>query len=167
MSRLRRLETTGKIFFVTCNVAKSVKPLSAAERDLLLIIIGETRQRLHFRLFAYVVMPSHWHALILPAQGQTISAVMHAIKRNSALQINSHRGKTGSLWQARFFDRFLRRVADFHEAVTYIHTNPVRDSFTSELVSWPWSSYGNFVGARGSSLTVDRIELPADESQRI
>ncbi|MFQ5663014.1 MAG: transposase [Terriglobia bacterium] len=167
MSRLRRLETTGKIFFVTCNVGKDVNSLSPPERDLLLTTIGQARQRLHFRLFAYVVMPNHWHALILPAPEQTIGAVMHTIKRTSALHLNSRRGTTGSLWQARFFDRFLRRVKDFNEAVDYIHTNPVRDGFTSEPGSWPWSSYGGFAGRQQLLLPVDRINLPLDATQRI
>ena len=167
MSRLRRLETTGKIFFVTCNVAQGVESLSPPERNLLLKAISEARQRLHFLLFAYVVMPNHWHGLILPAPRQTIGAVLHAIKRTSALRVNRRRGTTGSLWQARFFEGFLRRVRDFSEAVAYIHTNPVRDGFTSELTSWPWSSYGDFTGRKESALPVDSINLPLAGSRRI
>lgn len=167
MFRLRRLETTGKIFFVTCNIAKGVKSLAPRERVLLLTVMREVREGLRFQLFAYAVMPNHWHALILPAPGQTISRVMHTIKRLSALRLNRARGSSRSVWQARFFDRFLRRVKDFHEAVEYIHTNPVRDHFTSEPAAWRWSSYRAFAGHKRLLLPVDHLNLPLDESWRI
>jgi len=167
MSPLRRLETTGKIFFVTCNIAKGVRSLSPGERDVLLMTIAEARQQLHSPIFAYVVLPHHWHALILPAPHQTISAVMHAIKRQSALRVNSRRGTSGTLWQGRFFDRFLRKVGEFEEAVDYIHANPLRDRFASDPASWPWSSYSALTGSPNPLLPIDSIELPADEHRRI
>lgn len=167
MSRLRRLETTNKIFFVTCDVHKGATPLSAPERDLFLTALAETRGRLKFRLLAYVVMPNHWHALILPAPEQTISDAMHAIKRLSALRINKRRKTSGMLWQARFYDSFMRKVKDFRETLEYIHTNPVRDGFVSDAARWPWSSYKQLLTGRGSYLPVDYLELPLDLNHRL
>ncbi|MEE9233955.1 MAG: hypothetical protein V3U28_00760, partial [Candidatus Acidoferrales bacterium] len=69
-------------------------------------------------------------------------------------------------WQARFFDRFLRKVGDFHEAVEYIHANPVRDGFVTDPAAWRWSSFRHFVG-RDTELGVDQIELPIEENRRI
>jgi len=167
VSRLRRLETTGKVFFVTCNLAHGVESLSPAERSLLLTVIDKARQRLRFRLFGYVVMPNHWHALVLPAPGRTIGSAMHAIKRNSALELNQRRATTGRVWQGRFFDRFVRKVKDFREALEYIHSNPVRDGFVHEPAAWSWSSYGHYSGCGKTQIRVDRIELPMDEKQRL
>ncbi len=166
MSRLRRLETTGKIFFVTCNVATGIKQLSPSEQDIFLASLAEARDRLKFRLFAYVVMPSHWHALILPAPAQTISAVVHAIKRISALRLNSRRGMSGPFWQGRFYDTFMRKVRDFRETLEYIHTNPVRDGFRLHPASWRWSSYPGYATGR-APVSIDAIELPLDPSHRI
>jgi putative transposase len=167
MSRLRRPVRTGKIFFVTCNLARHVSPLSPRERDLFLEVLAEVRDRLRFRLFAYVVMPTHWHALILPAPEQSISCILHSIKRRSALCINGERRQAGPLWQARFFDRFLRRVADFHEAASYIHTNPGRDGFVSDDSEWPWSSYEQFLGRSHHGLRADTIQLPFESDSPI
>jgi len=112
-------------------------------------------------------MPNHWHALILPAPRQTISTVMHTIKRTSAVQLNQRRGTKGRLWQGRFFDRFVRKVKDFREALEYIHSNPVRDGFVAEPAAWPWSSCGDYGGDKPAPVPVDPIELPLDENQRM
>ena len=167
MSRLRRLEITGKIFFITCNVKQKTKTLSPNERTLLLRVTGDLRVRWGFRLFAYGVLPSHWHALIEPAPQHTISGVLHEIKRVSALQINRRRGATGPLWQARFYDRFLRRARDFRETFAYIHANPVRDGFVRHPGAWPWSSYRCYFGGGACLLAVDPIDVPLDDRARI
>ncbi len=165
MSRLRRLETTGKTFLVTCNVHRQAKPLAPPERDLLLAVIQECRTRLRFLLFAYVVLPNHWHALILPAAGQSISTVMHAIKRVSALRINQRRRTRGPLWQGRFFESFLRRVRDATDAVEYIHSNPVRHGFVRHPAAWRWSSYQSFLRQEETLLAIDPLQLPLDPNQ--
>lgn len=167
VSRLRRLVTTGKIFFVTCNVKKGVKQLSPSERNLFLAAVAEARAKHKFRLLAYVVMPTHWHALLLPAPEKTIGDIMHAIKRLSAFHINKRRGTSGSLWQARFYDSFARKVKDFGAALEYIHTNPVRDGFVSDPARWPWSSYAQLVTGKNSFPAVDRLELPLDPEYRL
>lgn len=162
MSRLRRLETREKIFFVTCNLLPRVARLDRAERTRFLQVLKSVRRRLGFRLFAYVAMPSHWHALIQPAPQQSISSVLHSIKRNSALLLNRRRQTTGPLWQRRFFDSFLRKVRDFHEALDYIHSNPVRDGFVRLPEAWAWSSYCQYFGEGSWELSVDPLVLPLD-----
>ena len=167
MSRLRRLVTTGKIFLVTCNVKKGLKQLSPSERNLFLVAVAEARAGHKFQLLAYVVMPTHWHALLLPAPERTISDTVHAIKRLSALRINRQRRTSGSLWQARFYDSFARKVKDFGAALDYIHTNPVRDGFVSDAARWPWSSYAQLLIGKDSFPPVDRLELPLDPEHRL
>jgi putative transposase len=167
MSRLRRLALTGRIFFVTCNVAKGVRPLSPSERNLFLGIFEARRQRLGFRLFAYVVMPTHWHGLILPAHEQTISDIIHSVKRTSAVELNQRRRTTGAFWQRRFFDSFMRKVRDYHDTIEYIHTNPVRDGLVSHAAQWPWSSFRQFLGRVNPKLVADVLELPLDPEYRL
>lgn len=112
-------------------------------------------------------MPTHWHGLILPAPEQTISDIMHSIKRLSALELNRRRGTTGAFWQRRFFDSFVRRVGDVHDTIEYIHTNPVRDGFVSDAARWPWSSFPQFLGRTDLQLVADVLELPLDPKHRV
>ena len=89
VSRLRRLFVTGKIFFVTCNVLRDLPTLNETEFEILARVFQRVRQRRGFLLSGYVFMPDHWHALIYPAQGDTLPRLMGALK------IASNQASTG------------------------------------------------------------------------
>ena len=57
MSRLRRIEDTDRIFFITTNLHPSARPLNPNERDIVLDWLGKVRTRYKFLLLGYVVMP--------------------------------------------------------------------------------------------------------------
>ncbi len=69
---------------------------------LLKQVLYETRQRYGFLLVAFVVMPNHFHAVIVPRAGDTISQVMRFIKGTYARRHNLRYGSTGAFWQPRF-----------------------------------------------------------------
>jgi len=163
MSRLRRIEVSRRIFFVSTHFSKTSLPVSEAERDIVLSSIAAARSHRKFLLAAYVVMPTHCHLLFEPETEDTLGAVMREIKVRSAKQILSTRARPGPFWQARSFDRVLRNRTEWSKAVEYIHWNPVKDSLVREPGDWPWSSWGGYVPGGRPPILIDRIELPADE----
>src|SRR5438874_5778614 len=114
MSRLRRIADRDRIFFVTTNLGRLAPTFSTSERDLVLRHLHRRRMQGDFLLFGYVVMPSHFHLLLMP-QGRGLAAAMHALKRLTATDLLRIRGTRGPIWQARYFDFILRRVRDFWE----------------------------------------------------
>jgi len=126
MSRLRRLVLSDRYFFVTSKVLPERERLSETEFALLAGSIQSRRTQHHFLLTAWVFLPDHWHAIIMPPYPSTISGVMESIKVGSTRQINKLRGDRGILWQGRFFDQALRTVKEYHEKVEYIHLSPVK-----------------------------------------
>jgi REP element-mobilizing transposase RayT len=112
-------------------------------------------------------MPTHWYGLILPAPEQTISDIMHSIKRTSAVELNQRRRTTGAFRQRRFFDSFMRKVQDYRDTIVCIHTNPVRDGLVSDAAHWPWSSLRQFLGREDLRLVADVLELPLDPEHRL
>jgi putative transposase len=173
MSRLRRLVLSDRYFFVTCKVLPERERLSEVEFALLADSIQLRRAQHHFLLTAWVFLPDHWHAIVMPPHPSTISQVMESIKVSSTRQINKLRGEGGVLWQGRFFDRALRTIKEYHEKVEYIHLNPVKRGLVTELEGWRWSSIHDYTGtlrppaATNGVLPVDRILLPADEKTRV
>jgi putative transposase len=173
MSRLRRLVLSDRYFFVTCKVLPGRGRLSEAEFALLAGSIQWRRRQHHFLLTAWVLLPDHWHAIVMPPYPSTISSVMESLKVSSNRQINQLRGDSGILWQGRFFDRVLRTVKEYHEKVEYIHLNPVKRGLATKPEDWKWSSIHDYtatlrepVGTK-SVLPVDRVLLPADQRARI
>jgi putative transposase len=164
MSRLRRIADRDRIFFVTTNLVRGVRSLSPAERDLILLKLEAQRVRCDFCLFGYVVMPTHLHLLLAPDQSGLID-IMRRLKRFTAQRIAKDRDQEGALWQARYFDFVLRRVADFWDKLEYIHENPQEARLVDHASAWSWSSAAQYEkGAPVCILKVDRIDLPADRN---
>jgi REP element-mobilizing transposase RayT len=156
VSRLRRIEQGERYFFITTNLAEGVAPLTAAERVIVLRILGTCRAKLGFKIFAYVVMADHVHLLIEP-ESSTLTGVMREFKSKSGLALNEHRRTRGPVWQARFFDFVCRRVRDFWQKTEYIHDNPVKAGLVGRAEDGVWSS-----AAGPGVLAADPIDLPAE-----
>jgi putative transposase len=141
--------------------------------DILARVIAGRRAEHGFLLTAWVFLPDHWHAILAVRHPKTISLVMESIKVSSTRQINTRRKECGRLWQGWFFDRALRTVKEYHEAVEYIHGNPVRRRLVSKPEGWKWSSvyeygFAEMVDAgQAAALRIDRLRIPADETARI
>jgi|SRR5579859_6370542 len=115
-------------FFVSVNLRRALVRLSEPEYDLLVEVIGESRQKLHFLFLGYVLIPQSRDALIWPAYPLTISRVIRDIKWISARSLNRKRHTTGPVWQHQFWDSFVRHAQEFRESLDYMHLNPVRTS---------------------------------------
>ena len=84
MSRVDRLRTTDRIFFVTVNLRRSVPAFETREYRMMIEVLEGSRRRLGFLLCGYVRMPDHWHALIWTGRPLTISQVVHDVKKVAA-----------------------------------------------------------------------------------
>jgi len=131
MSRLRRLQVTGKTFFITCNLLSVRTQLTVNDFEGLAGAVMRVRARRRFLLTGYVFMPDHWHALIIPREGDTLPNLMAAVKVASTLAINRSRQARGPVWQSRYFDRIVRDVREYQKTVEYMHLNPVRRGLVS------------------------------------
>jgi putative DNA methylase len=49
-------------------------------------------------------------------------------------------GRDGRLWQADFYDRYIRDDAHYANAVNYIEQNPVKAGLVNRPEEWPFSS---------------------------
>jgi REP element-mobilizing transposase RayT len=159
VSKIQRLQSSDRIFFVTVNLRRGLSPFSDQEYRMLIGVLKASRQRLGFALCGYVLMPDHWHALIWPFQPLTISQVIHDIKKVSALRLHRMRNTSGAVWQRQFWDRFVRRKEEFSARLDYMRYNPVRRGLVKSPEEWRWSSHN---GVRDDSIAVDDVQLPED-----
>ena len=150
-------------------------------REWLAESINSARESQRFDLWGYVFMPEHVHLLLCPLQdGYSISRILSAIKRPVAYRAIGHSKKTQSkllaqltsqcpdgtikhhLWQAGGgYDRNLNTAKAIHEALDYIHNNPVHRGLVERADDWFWSSYGGWWGKREGRIRIDRKTLPA------
>jgi len=163
MTRLRRIEKQDRIFFVTTNLARGADPLSPPERDLILQTVALQRQRRDFLLFAFVVMPTHAHFLLVP-RNLDLVRIFRDLKSRTGYQIARGRSVHGAVWQERYFDRIVRRPSDFWKNVEYIHQNPVAANLVRRPEDWRWSGYTQIVNNKSTVAQVDAVNFPADGS---
>lgn len=164
VSRVRRLLTTDRIFFVTVNLRRNIPPLGPEEFLLLIDALEESRRRMGFLLCGYVLMPDHWHALLAVRHPLTISRAVQSVKWRATRDLNRHRGTRGASWQHQFWDRFVRHAKEFNERLTYMHLNPVRKGLAKRPEEWRWSSYNNFALEKervaACPIQIDYVRMP-------
>ena len=164
MSHVHRLRNTDRIFFVTVNLRRKVKPFGLSEYPIMVDAVEGSRFRLHFLLCGYVLMPDHWHALIWAGYPLIISQVIHDVKKVSARKLQTRRGTEGPVWQHQFWDRFVRHAKEFNDRLEYMHLNPLRKGLASKPEEWRWSSYNNFAldkaKVTGCPIQIDYVRLP-------
>ncbi len=125
--------------------------------------LAETVQNafLHFandryRLFAFVVMPSHHHWVFLPNEDWAIElalsqhdkphrrtpreAISHSIQSYTATRCNRILGRTGSFWQVETYDHYARDEAELFRIIRYIEQNPVVAGLVYNASDYRWSS---------------------------
>jgi len=117
-------------------------------------------------LCGYCLMPDHWHAIVLPEQGNSISDVLMRVKVLAYRQISKARGSRGAIWQSRFYDHILTTRREFDETLECIHENPVRRKLVESAMDWPWSSAGWYAGLTGP-MAMDDVRLPLNLRDRI
>ncbi len=90
-----------------------------------------------------MVLNDHFHCLIRPEANSNFSRIIQSIKLSF-----THRWKQThsvntpvTLWQRRFWDHIIRDHEDLHRHLDYIHYNPVKHRFVTDLADWDWSSF--------------------------
>jgi putative transposase len=164
MTRLRRIETLNRIFFVTFNLDKSAKPLQPAERTILLSILHRLRGPNDFALYGYVVMPTHAHFLLHP-KSIPLPTIMRLLKTEATRAFEKYRPLAAPLWQNSYHDFICRRSRDFSNKLKYIHDNPQAAGLVANPAQWPWSTYLHYERKANLPVPPDKIDSSGDPNE--
>jgi putative transposase len=90
---------------------------------------------------AYVLMSNHVHLLLTPRQDGGPAKAMQSIGRRYVRHVNDRRGRTGTLWEARYRAALIESEPHLLSCTRYIELNPVRAGMVRDPADYPWSSY--------------------------
>ena len=105
-----------------------------------------------YDVFAFVVMPSHFHWVFRPleawankltadAAGRTPrESIMHSIKRFTGNECNKMLGTSGTFWQPESYDHWVRDSDELERIINYVEYNPVKAGLCADTKSWSFSS---------------------------
>lgn len=80
-------------------------------------------------------MPNHVHAIVQPADGWDLSAILHTWKSYTAHEANKLLDRAGEFWQSESYDHIIRNGRAYHAAVRYVLSNPESAGLDP---AWPW-----------------------------
>jgi putative transposase len=162
------------LHFITCSCYRRLPFLNIARnRDKLLEILDQVREKYQFALVGYVVMPEHIHLLVSEPKIGTPSTVMRVFKQrvSRSLRAKKRRMRSAkqlalwretpsraprSFWQRRFYDFNVWSRKKRIEKLNYMHRNPVKRGLVAAPQLWLWSSYRFYQYGEKNMCTPDR-----------
>jgi len=159
--QLKRINEPGHARYLTCSCYRRL-PLLNNPRicDAFVDQLALTQRAFDFDLYAWVVMPEHFHLLLWPRDGN-VTALLRRLKAPLAKRIIARWREldagilgriTNAKGMARFwqagggYDRNIDSESEFHEKIDYIHANPIRRGLVKAAMDWPWSSASSHAG---------------------
>ena len=109
------------------------------ERNAQLFLDVMERNRKHYLLHAYVLMPDHFHFILTPHE-ITIERVVQYIKGGFSHAYNAERNLKLDVWQKGFTDHRVRDVTDYEVRKRYVEQNPVVKGMVDSASLYLYSS---------------------------
>jgi putative transposase len=109
------------------------------DRQFYLAVLGEQCQRFGLRVVGYCLMANHVHLVASPQHEDSLAKAVGRTNLYYTRHINRLHGRSGHLWQDRFFSSPLDEQY-FWNALMYAERNPVRARLVGKAWEWPWSS---------------------------
>jgi putative transposase len=103
--------------------------------------LGQTQLRYPFELYAYVLMSNHFHLVLRPAAGQSISRILQSLTVAHTWRYHRRHRSVGHVWQGRFRSPVVQDDAHLLTLLRYVEGNPLRAGMVADLADYPWSSY--------------------------
>jgi putative transposase len=136
--RLRQLQD-GARYHVTARANRKEMILeNKAIKELFLWVVKRAKAKYSFRLENFCIMGNHFHFLIRPLNGESLSAIMRWILSVFAMAYNKIMGLTGHVWGCRFFSRIIVSLREYLQLFEYIDDNSVKAGQTRDRRQWRW-----------------------------
>lgn len=143
MARQPRIDLADHVYHVI-NRASGRVPIFKTARDYLLFesVLEEAQEREDMRIFAYCVMPNHFHLALYPRKDKDVQRFVgwltktHTQRWHAMHQTIGH----GHLYQGRYKSFIVNTDEYYLWLMRYIEQNPLRAKLVSKAEDWRWGS---------------------------
>jgi putative transposase len=146
MPRRLRHEFPGAIYHVFSR-GNEKREIYIDRRDYVrfIQILAEAKAEHSFKLYAYALMPNHYH-LLVETPRPNLSEIMHHVNSWYTVYFNARHTRVGHLFQGRYKAIVVQAETHLLELSRYIHLNPVRAGLVEDPASFQWSSLREYSG---------------------
>lgn len=121
-------------------------------------IMKEAKIQYSINIFAYCLMPNHFHIVLMPHQAQNLSKWMQWLMTSHVRRYHRHYGTSGHVWQGRYKSFLIQKDSHLLAVLRYVEGNPLRSGLVKSAKDWLWSSYSESIGKRPRVL-IDEIPI--------
>lgn len=104
-------------------------------------LLRELQQRFSLTLYAYCLMPNHFHLVVKAEQGGDLAPGMQWFTTTFVRRHHRYYRSSGHLWQGRYKSFDIEDDDHLLTVVRYIEGNPVRAGLVGTASDWNWSSH--------------------------
>ena len=140
--------------------------LSSRDYKKFLKILMETKNKFPFFLYAYSLIPNHYH-LEIETIDVSISKIMHFINNRYVKYFNRRYKRSGHLFENRFYCSLIDNESYFWQVARYIDLNAVKAGLVKNPKDYQWSSYQFYCQKEYKDKLIDRerfLKFGGDES---
>ncbi len=98
--------------------------------DAFLRALDETVRMFEWKLYAFAIMPNHYHLCVRTPLGN-LSEGMHHLLTAFCTRFNRYRKENGHVFQGRFHAKVAPKGISVRRIIDYIHLNPARAALVS------------------------------------
>jgi len=105
-------------------------------------ILDQAHNKFKVKIYAYCIMPNHWHLVVSPEEDGEMSRFMQWLTLTHTQRYHVFH-KTigfGHLYQGRYKSFPVQTNESFSQLVRYVERNPVRANLVRKAENWQWSS---------------------------
>jgi putative transposase len=106
-----------------------------------LVALATYAARFRCTVHAYCLMTNHVHVLMTPHDGTGCALLMKHLAQRHSKRINGKLGRTGTLWEGRYYSGLVKNDGYAVACYRYIELNPVRAAMVQHPRTYRWSSY--------------------------
>ena len=154
MPEYRRSQTPGATYFFTVTLVDRHSELLTHNIPLLRQAYARANELHPFKTIAICVLPDHLHAIWqLPPDDARFDLRWRIIKANFSRYLEANTERSASkihkrekgIWQRRYWEHQIRDEHDLNPHIDYIHANPIKHGYVTQIKDWPYSSFHRYV----------------------
>jgi len=174
MPRPRRASPAGLVFHVINRAAKKTRLFDTiSDYEAFQQVLSFAVSRFDIALFAYSIMPNHWHFVLSSCVDGELSRFMHWLTTTHARRWQLARGVDGqgAVYQGRFKSIPIETERYFLWVCRYVERNALRAGLVERAEDWRWGSlwrrHNAAAAGDGPTLAEWPIVPPADWSTHV
>ncbi len=136
------------------------------ERFLKLLL--DSKEKYSINIYAYCLMPNHFHLVIYTHYSDNLSKALHWISSSYVRYYNKKYKISGHLWQGRYKSFIVEQDSYLITLLKYVEANPKRAKIVKECEKYQYSSaYKRVNNIQDQLLGELPIDIPTDWSRYI